>query len=73
MPQAVDLVLDRLLRLVLVLGAGVDPQLGHHLAAERVARQHAPHGVEDDVLGVLLAQLVGGGRSSGRPGAGVCL
>src|SRR5689334_4858414 len=48
-----------LLRDVRVLPAGIDLELAHHVAAERAARQHAAHGVEQDGVGVARAELVG--------------
>src|SRR5690348_12359209 len=54
----VDLVGHRLLRLVRVVRAGVDLQLGQRLAAERVVRQHAADRPLDGLLRPLGQQLV---------------
>jgi hypothetical protein len=46
----------RLLRLMRVLGAGIDAQMGQLAARERAARHHALHGLVDHALGVLALE-----------------
>src|SRR5580693_9282509 len=52
-----DLVRLRLLRLVRVVGTGVDLELAERLAAERVLRQHPLDGLLDGSLRVLGHQV----------------
>ena len=47
---------DRLLRIVRMRGALVDLEVGHLLAAERTARNHALHGLLDHTLRILAVQ-----------------
>ena len=45
-----------LLRLVRMLGMGIDAQICKLTAAERSARQHALHGLFDDALGKVAGE-----------------
>src|SRR5690606_30469461 len=58
-----DLVGHRLLRLVRVLGTGVDLQLLRHLPAEGVLRKHAPDRLLHHSVGALLHELFVGDRA----------
>ena len=46
-----------------VFGAGVDEELAHDLAAQAVLGDHALHGVEDQLDGVLVQQRLPGRRA----------
>src|ERR1017187_8506255 len=56
-------VLRRCLCCVRVLGAGVNEELAHDLAAEAVLGNHALHRVEDQLDGVLVEQRLPGRRA----------
>src|SRR5579863_3862658 len=56
-------VLRRCLRGVGVFGAGVDEELAHDLAAQAVLGNHALHGVEDQLDGILVEQRLPGRRA----------
>ncbi len=61
-----------LLRLMRMLGTGIDPQVAELLTAKRTARDHAAHGVLEDALGMTpLEQLALGAVLDAAGMAGV--
>ena len=57
-----------------VFGAGIDVQLAHLLAAQRVAGNHPLDGLDQDAFGVITIEDLGGGAmfdAAGMPGVPV--